>query len=226
MVPSIPGLVPDYSSKKIPNRLEGSNVPIFQGSKNSASLEPSNAKTLDVSSLETLELSNLNFQSCNLNRGTHGVSRIFPKLQGSKGSKTSRGPTLPRIPAFHIPRGLFRFFSWLDQKKTMRYIPVEKTVALYGKYWEGIQRFQAFRVACQGPAPHHSSISVPRFQSRSVPWFQGYSGSSFQGSRVIGLQDFQRSSVPAFGFCSRTAHQSQSQRLKPNNHTAVENIQF
>ena len=65
----------------------------------------------------------------------------------------------------------------------------------------GIQGFQAFRVACQGPsfqnssapAPHRSSISVPRFQNCSVPWFQGYSGSPFQGSRA-----FQGCRVPEF----------------------------
>ena len=58
-----------------------------QGSKNSANLGPSNAKTLDALSLATLELSNLTFQLCNLNRGTVEpmvFQDCFQRLQSSK----------------------------------------------------------------------------------------------------------------------------------------------
>ena len=150
----------------IVRKFSKSNVPIFQGSKNSASLEPSNAKTLDVSSLEILELSNLTFQLCNLNRGTHGVSRMFPKLQGSKEGLTV--PKRPRAQHFQefrrsrVPGVCSVLFGLDHQKKTRRYTPVEKTVALFMGSTGGDSKVPGF----QGCMP---GSRLPEFQRPTTP---------------------------------------------------------
>ena len=89
--------------------------------------------------------------------------------------------------------------------------------------------FQGFRVPrFQGSrVPGFQGFRVPGFQGSTVPGFQGSRFQcsrvpGFQGSRVSGFQG-SRAPVPDFGLRSRRRHHSQTQRLKPNSHTAVGN---
>ena len=152
---------------------EGSNVPIFQGFKNSASLEPSSAKTLDASSLETLELTWATWPS---NSATLTVEPMvfqecFQRLQSPKD-----GLIVPR------------FVIQNKNATPKRYTPVEKTVALFmGSTGREFKASRLSGLRPRIPPPHRSSISVPRFQGCSAPWFQSYSSSPFQNSRVLVL---------------------------------------